>query len=86
MERIIDGRGTGKTKKLLEYAWSTGATIACSNPLAMKDKAHSYGLYGLKIISYKDCLYQPFNENIVIDELERILPKNIIGYTITNEE
>lgn len=91
MERIIDKRGTGKTQKLLELAWSTGATVVCSNPLAMQDKSRAYGFYGLNIISYKD-YYHPhyfekdYEEKYVVDELERFISSNIIGYTLTNED
>ena len=32
MERIIDGRGTGKTNKLLMCAKANDAIFVCSNP------------------------------------------------------
>lgn len=87
MKRIIDKRGTGKTKQLLEYAWSNGGVVVCSNPCSMKQKAEAYGFYGLKFISYNEYYYHPLTEEkFVIDELERILPNNITGYTITNED
>lgn len=90
MERFIDARGTGKTKKLLEFAWNTGATIVCSNPLAMKGKANAYGFYGLEFISYKDYYYSSHEIDkeklYVVDELENFLSKDIIGYTLTNED
>ena len=39
MYRIIDGRGSGKTSRLMLLAKETGAAIACSNPWAMAEKA-----------------------------------------------
>ena len=38
MYRIIDGRGSGKTSRLMLLAKETGAAIACSNPWAMAVK------------------------------------------------
>jgi len=39
MIRIIDGRGTGKTSKLMLLAKENNAVFVCSNPRAMKYKA-----------------------------------------------
>lgn len=92
MKRIINKRGMGKTKELLEYAWSTGATVVCSNPSAMRHKAEAYNIYGLNFISYNDYEYllnvdeYIYDKKFVVDELERLLYNNIIGYTLTNED
>ena len=42
MIRILDGRGTGKTGRLMLLAKENGAKIACSNPHAMMEKARAY--------------------------------------------
>ena len=47
MYRIIDGRGTGKTARLMERAKESHARIACNNPKAMEQKAHAYGIVGI---------------------------------------
>lgn len=94
MERIIDGRCTGKTYKLMEAAKEQGATVVCSNPAAFADKAFCYGITGLKFISYTEFLegtYESDESNVMIDELEGLLEAfsayepvcKIIGYTLS---
>ena len=51
---ISGGRGTGKTKTLLQKAADEGATIACADPTTMRERAYKYGITGLNIISYED--------------------------------
>ena len=94
MYRIIDGRGSGKTSRLMLLAKETGAAIACSNPWAMAEKAKSYGIVGIDFISYED-LFNKDNftvrgRKILIDEIENFiqyqLPGKLIGYTLSNED
>ena len=56
MYRIIDGRGSGKTSRLLLLAKENNATVICANPKAMETKAHAYGLVGINFISYRDAI------------------------------
>ena len=56
MYRIIDGRGTGKTSRLMLLAKETNGTIVCGNPKAMREKALAYGIVGIDFISYNDFL------------------------------
>lgn len=93
MYRIIDGRGTGKTGRLMLLAKENNAKIACVNPLAMKQKAHAYGITGVDFISYHDVLaYKYSNESIdiYIDDLEvfanSFLYGHLKGYTLTSED
>jgi len=51
---IVDGRGTGKTKKLIDIATEEHATIVCENPERMLSKLHAYGKSGIFVISYED--------------------------------
>lgn len=51
---ISGGKGTGKTKALLERAKEEGGAIACADPVAMRKRAHGYGIVGLDIIAYED--------------------------------
>lgn len=93
MYRIIDGRATGKTCRLMCLAKDTGATIACMNPENMKQKALNYGFVGINFISYKDLLAcgRRFDK-VLIDEIELFIQYAIgvngklIGYSLTNEE
>jgi hypothetical protein len=76
MYRIISGRGTGKTNQLMLLAKESGATIVCSNPRAMQQKAHAYGLTGMDYISYG--VFAPDavggdNKTYLVDELEEYL-------------
>ena len=54
MERIISGRGTGKTRRLMEEAIQHNGIFVCQNALHMKEKANAYGLHGLQVMSYRD--------------------------------
>ena len=81
MYRIIDGRGSGKTSRLMLLAKENGATLVCENPRAMEIKAHAYGIVGIDFMSYADAIdhMRAFDSRyttdsrrsaIVIDELE----------------
>lgn len=81
MYRIIDGRGSGKTSRLMLLAKEHGATLVCGNPRAMEAKAHAYGIVGIEFMSYADAIdhmrhpdskYTAENRRpaIVVDELE----------------
>lgn len=90
--RIIDGRSTGKTSRLLLLAKENNYAVACMNPEIMRSKAERYGFVGLKIISYKDVMDYPrgaFPNGILVDELEPfirvILKHDIAGYTMSVE-
>lgn len=54
MYRIIDGRGTGKTSRLMLLAKENNGIIVCANPQKMREKAEVYGIIGLEFISYKE--------------------------------
>lgn len=71
MEKYIIGENSsGKTRKMLEEAKNSGATIICKHPLHMQNKANSYGIYGLKFIGYEEMNADVIRgEKIAIDEL-----------------
>ena len=54
MFTISGGRGTGKTKLLLETAKANNGVVVCRDPDAMRDRAHRYGITGLDIVGYGD--------------------------------
>lgn len=71
MEKFIIGESsTKKTRRMLEHAKESNSIVVCKNVLSMQNKANSYGIYGLKFMSYEE-----FNEvgvddkKIAIDEI-----------------
>ena len=91
MYKIIDGRGSGKTSRLLLLAKENNGIIVCANPVTMREKAYSYGIVGVEFLSYEQYAYTDnydTSKPIFIDELELFLKKfdyNINGYTISKE-
>ena len=93
MYRIISGRGTGKTNQLMLLAKESGATIVCSNPRAMQQKAHAYGITGIDFISYGEFTPDAVrgdDKTYLVDELEEYLgfllgSKRIARYTMSEE-
>lgn len=94
MYRIIEGRGTGKTSRLMLLAKENNATFVCANPYAMREKAKRYGIVGIDFISYHTYLTSQGCEfsSVVIDELESFLDYaikincgrgDLIGYTLS---
>ena len=67
---IIGESSTKKTRKMLEEAKKSNAIVVCKHPLHMQNKANSYGIYGLRFMSYEE-MYETSiqNEKIAIDEL-----------------
>lgn len=91
MYRIIEGRGTGKTSRLMLLAKENDGIIVCSNPYAMQSKAKAYGLTGFDIISYEDYFQHnyEYGKKCFIDELEsyvKFLGNNLSGYTLSTED
>ena len=90
MYRIIEGRNTGKTSRLMLLAKENNAIFVCGNPFAMKCKAESYGLTGITFVSYHDFVTNMYDDNYVVDEMEEFLKtimgdNKLIGYTLSLE-
>lgn len=88
MYRIIDGRGTGKTSRLLLLAKENNGVIVCKDPLAMREKAYRYGITGIDFISYREFIHKHLTQPVYIDEIDlflQILNINVDGYTISEE-
>lgn len=94
MYRIIEGRGTGKTSRLMLLAKENNATFVCSNPDAMRYKAKAYGIDGIYFISYGDFFnhYNEYsNQKYVVDEMEVFIQQalfyhnELLGYTLSIE-
>ena len=94
MYRIIDGRGSGKTSRLMLIAKENDALFICANPYAMEQKALAYGIVGVEFIDYENAVcYYKENEklNAVVDDIEAFAKiflrhHNLIGYTLSNED
>ena len=91
MFRIIDGRSSGKTGRLMLLAKEKNAAIACSNPSAMRQKAYAYGITGIDFISYSELFNGEWTEeDVLIDELEvfaaNYIDGKLTGYTLSNED
>lgn len=91
MYRIIDGRGTGKTSRLMLLAKENNGIIVCANPAIMREKAFVYGITGIDFISYEKYLYgeeknYDITRPIFIDELDQMLKifdSQIAGYSLS---
>lgn len=92
MYRIIDKRGSGKTGRLFLIAKDTGATIVCSNPNMMRDKAMRYGFKDLDFMSYAEFVEcyrgRGYKQQFLIDEIECLVKclGNVIGYSLSEDE
>ena len=89
MYRIIDGRGTGKTSRLLLLAKENNGIVVCKNPDHMREKAYAYGLTGIEFVSYYDFnpIYE-YDKPVFIDEIDlyfKHLNGAIKGYTISED-
>ena len=66
MYRIIDGRGTGKTSRLLLLAKENNGIVVCAYPEWMREKAYNYGLVGITFISYADFIKNIAERNVIV--------------------
>lgn len=83
---ISGGRGIGKTKMLLEQASASGATVVCSDPDALRARAHRYGITGLDFISYSD--FSSSEKPVYIHDVNKFLTEcfgNVKCYTQCTE-
>lgn len=91
MYSIIDGRGTGKTSRLMLIAKENDATFVCMHPDKMREKAYAYGITGINFISYREAAEPGRKGKIVIDDMDRFInyvtfPCEVIGYTLSDKE
>ena len=96
MITIIQNRGTGKAKKLLETARENDAIIITQDKRAFEVKAKSYGFSDIEILDYEDLE----NDNYTIDKpvlvhngdkfleylLDRYYGLDIVGFSATQED
>ena len=75
MKVIARGRGTGKTRELLNDAFIANGQVLSGNKRALQAKADSYGLYDLPILDWNDLMYGKYDKlkPIYIDNAESFL-------------
>lgn len=88
---ISGGKGTGKTRVLLEKVKEENAIVVCDDIIAMRERAYSYGIVGLNIITYEEYCRTP-SEQLDrpvyihnINELLKRINRNTKGYSVCNE-
>jgi hypothetical protein len=86
---ISGGRGTGKTRALLERASAEGGIVVCRDPDIMRERAHRYGIIGLDIVGYND-LYAvdsyTASKPVYIHDINKFIEHNMPeakGYTLS---
>ena len=88
---VSGGRGTGKTRTLVERAKAEDGIIVCEDTIAMREKAHSYGVTGINIISYDDlyeCKVDSYGKPLFIHDINRFITYSfheVKGYSVSNE-
>lgn len=88
---VSGGRGTGKTKALLERVKAENAIVVCENTMEMRERAYGYGITGLNIINYEDYCRTPselLNKPVYIHNVNKLLERinsNTKGYSVCNE-
>ena len=86
---VSGGRGTGKTKALLERVKSQNAILVCENTMEMRERAYGYGITGLNLMSYKDFnALEKVEEPVYIHDINKYISygnRNVKGYSVCNE-
>lgn len=88
---VSGGKGTGKTKALLERVKAEDAIIVCDDVIAMRERAYMYGIVGLNIISYEEYCRTPselLDKPVYVHNINKLLKKinsNTKGYSVCNE-
>jgi hypothetical protein len=88
---ISGGKGTGKTRALIEKVKAENGVLVCNSPEAMRDRAYSYGITGLDLISYSDFYNgnaEEYGKPVFIHDINSLIKyysHEIKGYSICNE-
>lgn len=80
---ISGGKGTGKTRALLERAEADNGIVVCANPETMRERAHRYGIVGLDIVGYDDIYLS--GKPVYIHDINKFIEHNMpeaAGYTL----
>ena len=86
---VSGGKGTGKTKILLEKVKEENAILVCEDTLEMRECAYKYGIVGLNLMSYKEFdALEKIEESVYIDDVGKYISyrnRNVKGYSVCNE-
>ena len=96
MYRIIDGRGTGKTSRLLLLAKENNGIVVCMAPDKLIRQANKYGISGLIFMSYAEFIHntkETSGKSVFIDDLENLMSyivkinfnSELFGYTLSED-
>lgn len=95
MITIINGRGTGKSKQLLEQARANNAIILTKDKRGFEVKAKAYGYDNIDILDYEDLENDDYNltRPILIHNVEHYLDYmtdryyglKVLGFSATKE-
>lgn len=92
MYRVIDGKDTGKTKKLLTECGKNNGLYVCRHPFGVAEKCRAYGITEVTAVGYEDFLQSDdwYTRKIYIDELEEFVDEFVgpmfSGYTLSKED
>lgn len=88
---INGGKGTGKTKALIERVKAEDGILACEDTIAMRERAYDYGITGLNLISYDElyeCEVDNYGKPIYIHDINHFIRYSfheVKGYSLCNE-
>lgn len=88
---VSGGRGTGKTRALLERVKSEDAILVCENTMQMRERAYQYGIVGLNLITYEEycqCGSEELDKPVYIHDVNKLLKRinnQTKGYSVCNE-
>ena len=97
MYRVIDSRGTGKTRKLLTECAANNGLFVTHHPASAIEKCAAYGLMPVQVMGYYEFLQghaRGINKPVYIDEVEYFIQdvvrssggKDLAGYTLNKED
>ena len=88
---VSGGRGTGKTRALLERVKSEDAILVCEDTMHMRERAYQYGIVGLNLITYEEycqCSSDELDKPVYIHDINKLLKRinnQTKGYSVCNE-
>ena len=87
MIKIIDGNGTGKTRRLMEAAAASDGVFVCSDPKRYREKARAYGISDIEIVSYTDYFIHNYSpeKSVFINKIDKYLAATgeVAGFSLT---
>lgn len=82
---VSGGRGTGKTRALLEKVQDEGAVLVCEDPTKMREYAQKYDITGLEVICYEEFRGTSSDRPVYIHNINKYLKyldSKVQGYSL----